>query len=86
MPINRVWFAMWAIAGLLAGIAAILVGPTRPINLNAALGPSLMLRGLGAAMLGGLLSLPSAFAGGIAIGVVEALVLWNYRAAVCSKW
>ena len=78
VPINRVSLAMWAIAGLLAGIAAILVGPTRPINLNAALGPSLMLRGLGAAMLGGLLSLPAAFVGGVAIGVIEALVLWNY--------
>ena len=78
VPINRVSLAMWAIAGLLAGIAAILVGPTRPINLSAALGPSLMLRGLGAAMLGGLLSLPAAFVGGVAIGVIEALVLWNY--------
>ena len=32
VPINRVSLAMWAIAGLLAGIAAILVGPTRPIK------------------------------------------------------
>jgi ABC-type branched-subunit amino acid transport system permease subunit/ABC-type branched-subunit amino acid transport system ATPase component len=78
IPINRVSLAMWAIAGLLAGLAAILVGPTRPINLSNALGPSLMVRALGAAMLGGLASLPGVFVGGVAIGVIEAIILWNY--------
>ncbi|MFI5040587.1 MAG: ATP-binding cassette domain-containing protein [Acidimicrobiales bacterium] len=78
VPIHRVALVMWALAGLLAGLSAILVGPTRPIEVGQSLGPDLMLRALGAAMLGGLLSLPLVFVGGIAIGIIEALALWNY--------
>lgn len=78
VPIRRVSMTVWVLAGLLAGLSAILIGPTRPIETQAALGPALLLRALGAAMLGGLTNLPAVFAGGIVIGLVEALVLWNY--------
>jgi ABC-type branched-subunit amino acid transport system permease subunit/ABC-type branched-subunit amino acid transport system ATPase component len=78
VPTARVSFAIWTIAGLLAGIAAILIGPTRPLAFSQALGPALLLRALSAAMLGGLVSIPATFAGGVAIGVCEALILWNY--------
>jgi ABC-type branched-subunit amino acid transport system ATPase component/ABC-type branched-subunit amino acid transport system permease subunit len=75
---GRVSLAIWIIAGLLAGIGAILIGGTKPLTLSTALGPTLLLRSLGAAMLGGLNSIWGSFVGGIAIGVVEALVIWNY--------
>ena len=78
VPIDKVSFAVWTAAGLLAGVSAILIGPTRPLALSQALGPQLMLKALAAAMLGGLNRLSSVFAAGIAIGVLEALVLWNY--------
>lgn len=78
IDVNRVSQAMWVLAGLLAVTSAILVGPTRPIATEAALGPNLMVRALGAAMLGGLTNLPAVFAGGVAIGVIEALTVWNY--------
>lgn len=78
VPIHRVSITVWAIAGLLAGVSAILIGPTRPLTLSVALGPQLMLRALTAAMLGGLTGFFSVFFAGIAIGIVEALVLWNY--------
>ena len=78
VPIDRVSFAVWTAAGLLAGVSAILIGPTRPLALSQALGPQLMLKALAAAMLGGLTRLSSVFVAGIAIGVLEALVLWNY--------
>jgi ABC-type branched-subunit amino acid transport system ATPase component/ABC-type branched-subunit amino acid transport system permease subunit len=81
VPTQRVSQSMWVIAGLLAVTAAILVGPTRPITSQAALGPPLMVRALGAAMLGGLTNLPGVFAGGIAIGLIEALTIWNYPTA-----
>jgi ABC-type branched-subunit amino acid transport system ATPase component/ABC-type branched-subunit amino acid transport system permease subunit len=77
VPIDRVSFAVWTAAGLLAGVSAILIGPTRPLALSQALGPQLMLKALAAAMLGGLTRLSSVFVAGIAIGVLEALVLWN---------
>ena len=78
VPTAKVSLTIWTIAGLLAGLAAILIGPTRPLAFSQALGPALLLRALGAAMLGGLVSIPATFAGGIAIGLCEALILWNY--------
>ena len=78
VPIDRVSFAVWTAAGLLAGVSAILIGPTRPLALSQALGPQLMLKALAAAMLGGLTRFSPVFAAGIAIGILEALVLWNY--------
>jgi ABC-type branched-subunit amino acid transport system ATPase component/ABC-type branched-subunit amino acid transport system permease subunit len=80
VPSRRVSLAIWVVAGLLAGISAILAAPTRTISVEreVALGPSLMLRGLTAGMIGGLSSLPLVFAAGIGIGVVEILVLFNY--------
>ena len=78
VPIDKVSLAVWTAAGVLAGVSAILIGPTRPLALSQALGPQLMLKALAAAMLGGLTRLSSVFVAGIAIGVLEALVLWNY--------
>ena len=74
------------IAGLLAGVSAILLGPTSPVlatifgagSAGFANNSGLLLRGLGAAMIGGLTSLPQVFAAGIGIGVIESLVRWNY--------
>jgi ABC-type branched-subunit amino acid transport system ATPase component/ABC-type branched-subunit amino acid transport system permease subunit len=78
VPIGRVSFNIWAIAGLFAGIGAVLAGATRPLTLSVALGPALLLRALGASMVGGLRSIWGSFAGGIGIGVIEALIIWNY--------
>jgi ABC-type branched-subunit amino acid transport system ATPase component/ABC-type branched-subunit amino acid transport system permease subunit len=78
IPVNRVSLIVWTIAGALAGASAILVGPTQPIVTRIAVGPGLMLRALTAAMIGGFVSIPAVFAGGVAIGVVEAVIRWNY--------
>lgn len=78
IPSERISFVIWALVGLLAGLAAVLIGPTRPLNVSQALGPSLLLRALGAAMIGSLTRIPMTFAGGIVIGIAEALVLFNY--------
>jgi ABC-type branched-subunit amino acid transport system ATPase component/ABC-type branched-subunit amino acid transport system permease subunit len=78
VPIGRVSFTIWSIAGLFAGIGAVLAGATKPVSLSIALGPPLLLRALGASMIGGLKSIWGSFGGGIFIGVVEALVIWNY--------
>ena len=78
VPVRRVSLAIWTLAGLLAGVSAVLVGPTQPIVTRVALGPQLLVRALGAAMVGGLTSIPQVFLGGVAIGLLEALVKWNY--------
>jgi ABC-type branched-subunit amino acid transport system ATPase component/branched-subunit amino acid ABC-type transport system permease component len=77
---RRVSVAIWVLAALLSVGSAVLLGPTRPIteDVSVALGPALMVRALAAMMLGGLGSLPQVFAGGVAIGLAETLVAWNY--------
>src|SRR3954447_15442473 len=78
VPTGRVSMTIWGVAGLLAGIGAILAGGTRPLTLAMALRPALLLRALGASMIGGLRSIWGSFAGGVGIGIVEALIIWNY--------
>jgi ABC-type branched-subunit amino acid transport system ATPase component/ABC-type branched-subunit amino acid transport system permease subunit len=77
VPVRRVSLQVWVVVGLLAGVSGILAGPSRPLVTQLPLGPDLLLRDLAAAMVGGLTSIPGAFAGGIAIGVVEAVAQWN---------
>ena len=75
--LSRVSAFTWGIAGALGAIAALLIEP-----IVGAFGPGFMtqfiLRGLAAALLGGLASLPGAFVGGIALGVTEALVVKGF--------
>lgn len=78
VPVHRVSQSVWVIAALLALVSVMLVAPTRPITAQAEMGPPLMVRALGAAMLGGLTKLPRVFVGGVVIGVIEAVALWNY--------
>jgi ABC-type branched-subunit amino acid transport system ATPase component/ABC-type branched-subunit amino acid transport system permease subunit len=78
VPVHRVSLTIWSMAGLLAGVSAILVGPTQPVLTQVALGPSLMVRALAAALIGRLVSLPLAFVGGVALGVIESTVSFNY--------
>jgi branched-chain amino acid transport system permease protein len=73
VPLARVSSFTWVVAGALSGLAALLIEPTVGV-----ISPGLMTRlfipGLAAALLGGLTSLPGAFAGGLAIGVIESTV------------
>lgn len=77
VPLARVSSFTWVAAGALSGLAALLIEPTVGV-----ISPGLMTRlfipGLAAALLGGLTSLPGAFAGGIAIGVIESTVGYTF--------
>ena len=79
---RRVSTMVWVLAGVLSTLTVVLVNPLRNVNVGGlafaeALGPGLLLRALAAALVGRLVSLPLALAGGIGIGVVEALVFAN---------
>jgi ABC-type branched-subunit amino acid transport system ATPase component/ABC-type branched-subunit amino acid transport system permease subunit len=79
---RRVSTSVWVLAGVLSTLTVVLVNPLRNVNVGGlavseALGPGLLLRALAAALVGRLVSLPLALAGGIGIGVVEALVFAN---------
>jgi ABC-type branched-subunit amino acid transport system ATPase component/branched-subunit amino acid ABC-type transport system permease component len=68
----------WALAGALAAFTAALILPASIAATNTnALGPTLMLRGLAAAVLARMSSLPVALAAGLGIGMVEQVAIWN---------
>jgi branched-chain amino acid transport system permease protein len=70
--LSRVSAFTWGIAGAVGAVAALLIEPTVGV-----FAPGFMtqffVRGLAAALLGGLVSLPGAFVGGLGVGLVEAL-------------
>jgi ABC-type branched-subunit amino acid transport system ATPase component/branched-subunit amino acid ABC-type transport system permease component len=72
---RQVSLITWVMAGGLSAIAGILQAPSLPLFDSAALGPYLLLLGLGAAAVGAFVSLPLALVGGLLIGLVDQLVL-----------
>jgi ABC-type branched-subunit amino acid transport system ATPase component/branched-subunit amino acid ABC-type transport system permease component len=75
ISVDRVNAISWGIAGALSAVTAILMAPSESVFDAGALGPGLLLRSLGAAALGGFVSIPAAMVGGIGIGLVEHLTL-----------
>ena len=72
---NATSIAAWTIAGALAGVSAILIAPSTTFDVNFMTG--LLLRGLAAALIGGLTSIGGAFAAGIVLGMVEAWIAYK---------
>jgi branched-subunit amino acid ABC-type transport system permease component len=71
--VDRTRMFVWALGGATSGIAAMLIGS---VNTFTPLSTTLVLiRGLTAALLGGLTSITGALVGGLIIGVVESVVL-----------
>jgi len=68
----------WALAGALSALTAILVLPTNGFSSGASFGPSLLVIALAAGVLAKMSSLPRALLAGIALGVLQQLLLWNY--------
>lgn len=67
----RVSLFTWGLAAALSAIAALLIQPTVGVVSPSAFG-GIFIKALGAALIGGLTSMPGAFAGGLAVGVAEA--------------
>lgn len=76
----RVSTVVWVLSGALAALTVVMFNPVRGVLAgipSQALGPGLLLRALAAALIGRLVSLPMALAGGLGIGVLEALLVVN---------
>lgn len=73
VPLARVSAFSWTIAGLLSGLAALLVYPTIGIFFPGVM-TILFVPALAAALIGGLTSITGAFVGGLAIGIVDQVV------------
>ena len=71
--VNRISAFTWTLAGAVSALAALLIEPTIGV-FAAGFMTGLFVRGLAAALLGGLTSLPGAFIGGVAIGMIESFV------------
>ena len=71
---------VWVLAGVLASVSALLAGPVlnqRVNDVSVALGPSLLLFALTAALFGSMTSFPLTLIGGVLIGVLDVLVFAN---------
>jgi ABC-type branched-subunit amino acid transport system permease subunit/ABC-type branched-subunit amino acid transport system ATPase component len=82
ISVRAVSTQVWIVAGVLAAISALLIGPIQNLdagNVQQALGPNLLLLALTAAMFGRLTSFPMALVGGVIVGVIDQLTLANSR-------
>lgn len=80
VPARRVVLQVFGLAGLLAGVAALLDAPGRT-SLSVDDGVVLGLAGIAAALLGGLGSARGALLGGLAVGLLQGLVVATAGAA-----
>jgi ABC-type branched-subunit amino acid transport system ATPase component/branched-subunit amino acid ABC-type transport system permease component len=74
ISVSRVSAVTWGLAGALSAVSAVLQAPTQPSFNVAMLGPYLLMLTLGAAAFGAFVSLPAALVGGLALGVLSAIV------------
>jgi branched-chain amino acid transport system permease protein len=79
ISVERISMTTWAIAGLLGGVAGVLlaVPPAGSVTPGSITGLTLTVA-FSAAVLGGMTSLPGAFLGGILIGLIEAFANADY--------
>ena len=73
---DRVSSFVWITGAVLAGIAGILITMVRGSLDPGSLSTGFLVRGLTAALVGGLTSLPGAIVGGVSVGVLEAMLRW----------
>jgi branched-subunit amino acid ABC-type transport system permease component len=75
VDVDRTSMATWALAGALSGISAILIAPL--VAFNVAFMTTLSIRGLAAAVVGGLTNVGGAFTAGLLLGITEAVIAFK---------
>jgi len=71
---------VWTLSGFLSALAVILIATGSTSTDLVAIGPDTLLRGMVAAMIGGMVSFPVAFGASIAIGLLEQVLIFNFPA------
>jgi len=74
ISVDRVAVFTWVVGSVLAGIAGILLSAQQGVLTATTLSVGFLVRALAAALIGGLTSLPGALAGGLIVGVAEAVI------------
>jgi ABC-type branched-subunit amino acid transport system ATPase component/ABC-type branched-subunit amino acid transport system permease subunit len=70
--------AVWSIAGFLSTVAVLLTASDQGSTDLVHIGPDTLLRGMAAALIGGMVSFPRAALGAIAIGIFDRVLFFNY--------
>jgi branched-chain amino acid transport system permease protein len=78
IPNQRLSTLVWVLAAALSATAAILRAPVVGLSTGVLIGPGLLMRGLAAAVIAGMDSLPVTVAAAVGLGVVEQSVYWSY--------
>lgn len=71
ISVRRVSLVVWMLAGSLSALTAVLQAPGTPTLDLSSFGPSLVLRGLAAALIAGMVDFRVAFVAGAALGIAE---------------
>jgi branched-chain amino acid transport system permease protein len=82
ISVKRTSALTWGMAGLLAGIAGILLSGSIGIIAPGSLTGLALIPAFTAAVFGGITSLPGAFLGGVVIGIIEGLAAANIPASI----
>ena len=69
---------VWAIAGFLGTVAILLTATDQTSADLVHIGPDTLLRGMAAALIGGMVSFPRAAIGAVVIGIVDRVLFFNY--------
>ncbi|MGH9029867.1 MAG: ABC transporter permease subunit, partial [Acidimicrobiales bacterium] len=75
---KKISTAVWTIAGFLSAMAVILIATDSTSTDLVTVGPDTLLRGLVAAMIGGMVSFPVAFVASIGIGILDQVLTFNF--------
>lgn len=87
IPVRRLATVVWVIAGALAVLTYMLSAPFAGVQPSLALNPAIVLLPmLVVAVLARMESLPVAFAAGVGLGIVQALVRWNTAGNPAIIW
>jgi branched-chain amino acid transport system permease protein len=77
--LNRISMLTWGAAGLLGGIAGVLLPPITATFTPGFGTTSVLISAFTAAVLGGMTSVPGAFVGGVLVGVVQSFAQTNFN-------
>lgn len=77
VPVKRIQTIVWMIASVLATTAIFLRAGILGLPIGSVLGPTILIRALAAAVVGRMERLPTIFAASIALGILEASILFS---------
>ena len=77
IPVRRVSTVAWVVAGLLSGVASVLLAPIIGFSSTEAVGLPILMRGLAAATIARMESVGIAFAVGLGLGVADQVVFYS---------